>query len=530
MYKVIIADDESSVRERLVTLLSKMTDDFQVIGSFENGFDTLIAGVPLMPDLIITDIKMPYIDGIELIKRAKQEIPLVQSIIISGFDSFDFAKKAIDLGVVGYLTKPITFEELEICLKKVKEELDRKNDFSLDIKALQAQAETALKLVQESDLSKLITLKDISADYEKKLINDGIEINHKFVKIISFDFDDEIDNIAFEKTEYSSLLLNNLLKEELLQLNCLFYIFHVASDINVLLLSDSTIDHKLLEEILARVLAKIKKASCISISCGISEVAERTDENISFRKLYRHARRALEYRTVIGLNLVLFYKDTGKVAHSNAQIDENEYTGISYELLYGKIDEAKRKISKLVNKIASENFKETYFFVINNILDVVLKSCISLPDLYNSYMPHLDIVKTVVGAKTSDQTILNFNLLIDKIDSVNKIGRTDGIDNAFQRIKDFITSNYYKSEISLDDVADELAYSVSYISAIFKRNNTSFTKYLTDVRMQHAMILLSSPDEKVVSVAQKIGYEDAYYFSHCFKKYTGMSPLEFKKK
>ena len=85
MYKVILVDDETSVRERLLNLVGKLNEDFEIIGVYENGFDALINGVTLNPDLIITDIKMPYIDGITLIQKAKLELPFVQSIIISGF-------------------------------------------------------------------------------------------------------------------------------------------------------------------------------------------------------------------------------------------------------------------------------------------------------------------------------------------------------------------------------------------------------------------------------------------------------------
>ena len=105
MYRVIIVDNEESVRERLLFLLSKMNSDFEVVGSFENGYDALLSMNSLSPDLVITDIKMPYVDGIELIKQSKIDLPLLQFIIISGYDLFDYAKQAIELGVLSYITK-----------------------------------------------------------------------------------------------------------------------------------------------------------------------------------------------------------------------------------------------------------------------------------------------------------------------------------------------------------------------------------------------------------------------------------------
>lgn len=160
MYRVIIADDESAVRERLLSLVSKLNKDFEVVGSFENGYDTLEALETLQPDLLITDIKMPYIDGIELIKQAKLELPLLQTIIISGYDSFDYAKQAIDLKVVGYISKPISFEELKEAMYKVKNEIDKELSIDKNIIDLQEQAKTNLSFIQEDDLCKLLSQKN----------------------------------------------------------------------------------------------------------------------------------------------------------------------------------------------------------------------------------------------------------------------------------------------------------------------------------------------------------------------------------
>jgi two-component system response regulator YesN len=103
------------------------------------------------------------------------------------------------------------------------------------------------------------------------------------------------------------------------------------------------------------------------------------------------------------------------------------------------------------------------------------------------------------------------------------------VDEAYEHIKHFIDSNFSQSALSLDDVANELGYSVSYISAILKRHDTSFTKYLTQARMEKAKALLADPQNKLITIASEIGYDDPYYFSHCFKKYTGVSPLEYRK-
>lgn len=534
MYKVIIVDDEYPVRERLLDLLDKLKDSFEVVGSFENGYDALVSGITLSPDLIITDIKMPYIDGIELIKRAKLELPLVESIIISGFDSFDYAKQAISLGVVGYISKPITFDELKTTLYKAKDELDNKYSVDKNIQDLQKQADSALLLIQENDLCRLITMKDLSDNMINKLEEDHIKLDFSFLTLGIFDLDDDADSLSNDQVELVIFCLRKYISETFSGISKYsFYFFTRGNESGIFILSDSIVTKKELQQILSEITAKIEKTCKTSISIGISEfVNARTNgiKSISFRKLYRHAKKALEYRTIVGGNIVLFFSDVNINKSFTGKIDDNEYKNVSYEILYGKIDAAKDKIKSILNTVTPESFKDTYYFILNNLLDAILKSCVSLQTLYETYMPHIDIVQKLFTTKTFDATEDLLDQLVDNIAKINGSSRQNRVDSSFNQIKNYIETNYKNSLLSLEDVANELGYSISYISAILKKNNTSFTKYLTDVRMQQATLLLAKEENKLINISNEIGYEDPYYFSHCFKKYFGVSPQEYRKK
>ena len=177
-----------------------------------------------------------------------------------------------------------------------------------------------------------------------------------------------------------------------------------------------------------------------------------------------------------------------------------------------------------------ENFQNTYYYVLNNLLDYVLKSCVSLPTLYQETHAHKDIVNNLFSLKTNESILEFFKKLILDIDEINKKARLNKVESSFNQITNYLDNNYMNPTLSLDDLAQELGYSLSYISAILKRNNTSFTKYLTDIRMSKAKILLNEENSKLITIASQVGYEDPYYFSHCFKKYFGISPGEFRKK
>ena len=529
MYKVIIVDDESAVRERLFKQLLNFSDDFEVVGQFENGFDALIGGTQFSPDLLITDIKMPYIDGIELIKRMKQELPLLQTIIISGFDSFDYAKQAISLGVIGYISKPITLGELEETLKKTKIELDKKNSVENDIEDLKKRASSGLKLMQNSDLSKLITLKDIPDNFKEKLIADGINLDYKYTILAAIDFDDQLTQISYDKMELVNFHLEKYIQDEFSESEISTVLFDNSSEFGLFILSKSQIEKEALQERLGRVLAKIKRACKVEMSIGLSETKEDSEQK-SYRELYRHALRTLEYRTVIGSNIIIFFGDISKNKTTTGKVDENEFKNITYEVLYGDLQTAKDRINKLLNTITADNFKETYLFILNNLIDSLLKACVSLQSLFQEYMTYEAIVENSYKIKSNEQLYAFIDDLVNNIDRINKNSRQSGVDSSYRQIINFINNKYTNSLLSLEDVAKELGYSVSYVSLILKRNNTTFTKYLTDVRMEKAKALLLDTDMKLLSIANEVGYDDPYYFSHCFKKNTGISPQEYRKK
>ncbi|MFA6755460.1 MAG: response regulator [Bacilli bacterium] len=526
MYRVIIADDESAVRERLLSLVNKLNKDFEVVGSFENGYDTLEALETLQPDLLITDIKMPYIDGIELIKQAKLELPLLQTIIISGYDSFDYAKQAIDLKVVGYISKPISFDELKEAMYKAKNEIDKELSIDKNIIDLQEQAKTNLSFIQEDDLCKLLSQKELTQNFKDKLKADQIDITLKYCILGVFDFDEDLDKIGYEKSEIVGAYLHKYIPDELKQYKC--YVFNRSNQTLFLALNEKQFVKDEIEEKLASIISKIYKTCGVSLSVALSEPID--DTNRSYRRMFRHATRTLTYRTVVGNNNVLFFSDIQKEEVSIGKIDDNEYKAIAYDLSYGNIDDCKNKVSSILNRIKNPEYADSYFYINSNITNFLLKSCTNFKELYKTYMDNNQIFQEIYNSKNIDSLEDLYYSLIDAIAKVNETTRAGGVETCLKQILLYIETNYTDPDLSLETLSGSLNYSVSYISLLLKRDDKTFTKYLMSVRMEHAKELLIDPNNKIVNISEMVGYRDPYYFSHCFKKYFGVSPLEYRKK
>lgn len=215
---------------------------------------------------------------------------------------------------------------------------------------------------------------------------------------------------------------------------------------------------------------------------------------------------------------------------TSGKVDENEYRNLTYLLSYGKKEEAKEQIKKLIFRISTPQYKENYSYILSNILDAILKACISLNDFYLGFESHIEIRDTIYRTKTPASLVEYYYLLLDRIIKVNESKRLSGLESSYERICQYLSANFTNSSLSIEDVAKELAYSVSYISAILKKNGTSFTKITTDLRRKKALELLSNANNRIISIARDVGYADPYYFSHCFKKYTGRSPDDYRKK
>lgn len=528
MYKVIVVDDENAIRERLVNLVTNYFGDvFEVVGNYDNGYDALLNGAILKPDIMLTDLRMPYIDGLELIRRMKMEHPLIQTIIISGFDVFDYAKEAISLGVLGYLSKPVSADELKENLLKAKKVLDRRIEITESSK-LKINMTDALKLVQSEDLNKLITLSSYSSDFLTKLKDDGIDINYRHLLFGAIDFDKENSELSNDDIERSFVYLDDYIKEEFKETSINTIFFKTQQYYILLLLSDNSFEresvHMKISSILANALESLNNSFSISFVEG-----KQKEGFFDFKKLYKRAIRTLDYRAVVGENVILFYDDINKTKNTNQKFDDSNLKNISYEILYGTKDNAISLLKEFLNVIISDSYKDNYIYILNKLVLNLLDNCLNLSDLFTIYGNYLNLIDTLFSLKTTESIEKFLCDLVEEVFEINQKSKQSGVDQSFSQIKDFIENNYNDSLLSLENVADELGYSVSYISAILKKNSTSFTKILTDLRMKKAIELLANPVNKLAMIANNIGYEDPFYFSHVFKKYYKMSPIEYRK-
>jgi two-component system response regulator YesN len=511
-YTIVLVDDEDEVRGRIASKIEGQ-EVFEVIGSAANGYDALDLLEEQTPDIVITDIKMPFVDGIELTRIIRKSYPTVKVAIISGYDDYSYLKEAINLDVVAYLSKPITSGNVEEFLDKIKKSLDAENEH------IQLKEKMVVNQVRNRIIYHYLNEYQLNNDDALMVHEVGISITQLHVVICTRLMNFSGNIIEMEKKKNQCFLMMKELVGET------FNAYHIlfGQDIVSIVEADGDDFKKTLDLVLYKVINYIKKYILVDIAMGVSV----SDKFVNLFDLYRQSQFELESYGVDDSNTINYHVDNTIISDKktfNAE-DINEF---KKNIRYMNEQDFSAYIGKLTQKIIEEHTYD-YFRVIVTLSGLVIE----YSDSVSASMRHfLDIntIKTYIESKNMD----GFMKLITKLTSEMKadiaVRKTRKSSKLMHDIIAYLEQHYDNPEMSMDMVSDAFNISVSYLSTLFKKEtDTTFNRYLVSKRIDHAKLLLKSTEDKMVTITEKCGYKDVYYFSHSFKKTTGESPKEFRK-
>jgi two-component system response regulator YesN len=519
VYKLTVVEDERDVRNRLISLIKKADSGFTITSSYETGIDAYEGILTDSPDLIVTDIKIPYINGIELIKMARQVFPLVKIIVVTGYNEFDYAKEAANLGVAGFISKPVTLEDISAVLKKARDELDGEYLTASSLERLSAFYKDSLPIVREYDLYRLSTMLDVAPAFEGKLQGSGVNLDYHYFAMCVFDFDGGPGGLVLEKHDVVFSSIRKSVADELEGMfDCNF--FNRYEKLCLILKSDAVPDMDMLELKIDRAIQRVSRFSETPVSAGISNAYGKKD----FALMVREAMRALEYRGVMGGGRVFLYGNSAPLS-AGLPVDDGLIKELSYMIHFRTAEDCLARIDCAMGGANADSL----YYIATGIINALMRACDNLADLYAYFGNQDNIYRRLFELKTEGGIV---GFLRESAMAVRKINDnviTDNVDRNLRKVMHYIEEHYMLPDFDFDSLARAAGFSVSYISAMLrKRKNTSFIKILTGLRMEKALELLADPSLKLVDIAERLGYSDAYYFSHCFKKYKGVSPKEFR--
>ena len=484
-YKVILVDDEVEVIDVMKKKIRWNDLGFDVVGSATNGVKALELVEKLQPDVVLTDIKMPYMDGLELARKLNQDYPNIYIMLCTGFDEFEYAKEAVHLEIKEYMLKPISATELSESLMKLKATLDREREEKLNVKKLEDYFQEVLPKLQSNFFISLIEGRVREEDYERFLLDYQVDMKGPLFCCIIFhtsenDVPDGMNPLLLSMSverEIKQRLMENCNCQEFIYMGNTILIMELHSEDEIAQLTDKC-------DRFCRWAWRIMGAA---VTAGVGTVCNNLyDISIS----YEGAREAVSYRVLYGTKRAI--KETEKLHKNAATI--SQYNLATMEIVSG-----------------------FFKFCANNSMDFNEISG-NVQNLYERV--------TQLDESSMTNWIINMSMAIsEKLRSTRNSTSRRIITDAQNIVKD----RYMEPALSLDDVCADLGVSNSYFSSIFKKETgQSFVSYLTDYRMDRAEEMVLNTDEKSYKIAEKVGYQDANYFSYVFKKKFGVSPSKYR--
>lgn len=534
MLRVIVADDEEKIRQLIVKLVDWASLGMEVAAVAANGIEAMEKILSLKPDVVITDIRMPGYDGLELIKNVQKEGLGTEFVIISGYRHFEYAQNAIRYGVSDYLLKPIKKAELTDALSRIGERYRERNE--------QLSFEEKVRLGLKNDIGRQRTNFFSSILYSSENIAAGRpleEVNSQFCyhfkpgifRIITIKF----DNIKSGSREILGFLADKTtaLTELLLGEICFEQEIYVESSIVYLLLNYEEEEGKnvrrqlkgLLDEL--NLLESIVEGMYVTIGAGTG-----IDSLDKLRQSLKTSRWMVQQRLLAGTGKVI--EDQEKT--SSNLTDSDIFHDFNREITKALESLDNEQVILLIEKLKCQLLGYEYISG-HELLQMTKEVC-------NLYLFHMRNRKIAIDNEPTFMESYNagaedcasaddlFDFLKRTIgDSFSKAAQGKRMeDNRPIRLAKNYMKEHYMDPVTLEDVSALAGFSPTYFSALFKKETGSaFLEYLQSVRMDEAKRLLKETNLSIVLVCEKVGYSDVKYFTKSFIKHTGLKPGEYRK-
>lgn len=537
MIKLMIVDDESIIRRGIRTSIDWWTLNVDIVGEARNGKQALDLVQDLKPDIVVTDIRMPHMDGLEFAQQLKEQYPHIRIIILSGYDDFDYARQALKIGVTEYLMKPVGAEELsalisrlgtEITQEKLQNEKEQSNQFLMRENFPYIQRMWLNRLLK-GDMKINDAVIDKAAQLRIPL--DGPEYGVVVVDVDDFRLNTE--HVSDREKELIHYSINNIVEEVFSSVFQCTACHSEFDNINVLLNANMHNKHRIMETCIEaqRCIARYMR---LSVTIGLGQyVSELADVHES----YRQAVYAMQCKVYKGKGQIIAYQDVeseiqGESSKSKREIllpSEDEKELLEY---LSTMDKAK------IDELLDTRFKQfaqsyiTYEKIKNISVKWVILAIAHLEqmgvDLSDSKSVVLNPYAEIEKYETTDdiQRWLGglFNVFIESIAAYKNVRYKNIVSVAIKYIHE-----HYSEEIRLEDISSQVFVTPNYFSRIFKEETGQhFTEWLNKYRVEKAKVLLKDSSAKIYEVAERVGYNDYKYFTHIFKKVTGLTPKEYR--
>ncbi len=533
MYKLLLVDDEILVREAIAGNIHWKELGYELVSTCENGKEAITYIKENKVDVVLTDVCMPFIDGIELSKYIHINNLEIDVIIFSGYNEFEYAQKAIRYGVSEYLSKPITSYELSEVLINLKKRLDKKKEIENEFKKINKSYFKNLILIQSKIIKNLIMGNELE-ESRKEIEEYGINIDYLAYRVAIIEIDIYSDSYNTDKDkikqgDMKSFVIYNISNEIIKRYNAGEVCKGDNNRAFILLWTNSPREFSnIISKIFEEIQEEVFKFSELTITISIGENVYSLSD---LHKSYKDAEELLLYKYLWNENQIFDREKLKNKLNASLNLD-----GIIDKLILSiKLNERKQ-IEENIFEI-QELFREGYikkdkmclylFEIISQTCDLLRLSNIAEEFIYK--IKENSITKITESRYLSEAIVILKEFCFMSCEKMY-IQKNSYSNKLAILALDYIEKNYNDYDLNLNIICSYLCISTSYFSTIFK-NYTGYTfmEVLIRTRMDKAKELLENTNLKNYEISDKVGFRDPHYFSIAFKKITGKSPKEYAK-
>lgn len=533
MYKLLLVDDEILVREAIAGNIHWKELGYELVSTCENGKEAITYIKENKVDVVLTDVCMPFIDGIELSKYIHINNLEIDVIIFSGYNEFEYAQKAIRYGVSEYLSKPITSYELSEVLINLKKRLDKKKEIENEFKKINKSYFKNLILIQSKIIKNLIMGNELE-ESRKEIEEYGINIDYLAYRVAIIEIDIYSDSYNTDKDkikqgDMKSFVIYNISNEIIKRYNAGEVCKGDNNRAFILLWTNSPREFSnIISKIFEEIQEEVFKFSELTITISIGENVYSLSD---LHKSYKDAEELLLYKYLWNENQIFDREKLKNKLNASLNLD-----GIIDKLILSiKLNERKQ-IEENIFEI-QELFREGYikkdkmclylFEIISQTCDLLRLSNIAEEFIYK--IKENSITKITESRSLSEAIVILKEFCFMSCEKMY-IQKNSYSNKLAILALDYIEKNYNDYDLNLNIICSYLCISTSYFSTIFKNYiGYTFMEVLIRTRMDKAKELLENTNLKNYEISDKVGFRDPHYFSIAFKKITGKSPKEYAK-
>ena len=538
MLKAIIADDEKLVRVTLSKKFPWEENGVQVVGEAANGQEAYDLCAELRPDILITDIAMPLMDGIQLAHKINDELPFIKIVFFSGIEDFNTIKTAMDINVQGYILKPIRIQDMLHTIKKVA------YNISLETQAREKAQALQKSVMQNRDLMQQLFLHEwLAGCYkEERQISEKLRyfqmdslLDTELCTVL-LSLDDFYTNSRYVDEQGRQYLSNSvgILINELLSSTDSGNAFTIGDSRFGVIFNRNAHAAGRLMELCEDIVANLAKVLHVSSHIGIGRWVS---SPASLPSSMNEAEIALDSAVHRDMGPILDIVDVYQAGNKSQNLQEaNRLIHQETEIL---ITAVRRGDTEACQTAVKANFSIMHNLLADN-LDICKSECIDILSeislCINEFNKSIDeicgskvaIFSTILQCDSFAALQLYIQSMVDKVSGYFFIRHNQKDSDVIDEITALINRDFAE-DISISSIADQVYLTPNYISMIFKKaKGYTIVDYITRLRIEKAKLLLSTTNLKIQEIAEQVGYSNPYYFSNVFKKKTGIQPKNYR--